>query len=83
MMQVRFSQRGNRDFDRLPLRIQARVLQVIERLQHWPEVSGAKPLRYDWAGCYRIRTGDYRVIFQVQDDVIVVHIAHRKDVYEG
>ncbi|MFW5846409.1 MAG: type II toxin-antitoxin system RelE family toxin [Planctomycetota bacterium] len=83
MMQVILSARGQDDFDALPRSIQKRVLAVLDRLAAWPAVSGVKPLRYEWAGCHRIRTGDYRIIFEVQDDVIVVHIAHRKDVYEG
>jgi mRNA-degrading endonuclease RelE of RelBE toxin-antitoxin system len=45
----------------LPERIKARVTRIIARLEDWPEVSGAKPLRGDLAGHYRIRTGDYRV----------------------
>lgn len=71
------------DFDALPLTIQARVRDVFVRLEKWPEVSGAKPLRYAWRGHYRIRVGDYRVIFHiVTPDVIVVRIMHRSMVYE-
>jgi mRNA-degrading endonuclease RelE of RelBE toxin-antitoxin system len=47
----------------LPLPIQLRVRRIIARLARWPSVSGAKPLRGSLAGCYRIRTGDYRVQF--------------------
>ena len=37
----------------------------------------------EWAGHYRIRTGDWRVIFRVvAPDVIVVRIRNRRDVYE-
>lgn len=70
------------DFVRLPATIQARVTHVLERLTAWPSVSGAKPLRGDLKGHYRIRTGDWRVIFHVENNVIVVRIAHRSTVYE-
>ena len=33
---------------------------------------------------YRIRVGDYRIIYEVQDDVVlvsVIHVGHRKDIY--
>ena len=71
------------DFDALPGTIRARVLRIFERLQAWPQVSGAKPLSGDWAGHYRIRTGDWRVIFRVvTPQVIVVRIKHRSEVYE-
>jgi mRNA interferase RelE/StbE len=71
------------DYDDLPATIQARVNMVIERLREWPSVSGAKPLRGPWAGHYRIRTGDWRVIFRVVTPrLIVVRIKHRREVYE-
>lgn len=70
------------EFKDLPFTIQARVRKVLDRLRQWPAVSGAKALRGDLAGTYRIRTGDWRVLFQVKADVIVVRIAHRRDVYE-
>ena len=69
------------DFVALPATIQARVVAILERLAAWPNVSGAKPLRGELKGHYRIRTGDWRVIFRVEQDVIVVRIAHRTKVY--
>jgi mRNA interferase RelE/StbE len=63
--------------------MQERVLEVVERLGHWPEVSGIKGLTGNWRGHSRIRTGDYRVVFKVfQDRLVVVRVAHRKEVYE-
>jgi len=73
---------ARQDFDRLPVTIRARVLKILERLGQWPEVSGAKALSGDWAGHYRIRTGDWRVIFRViTPSLIVVRIRHRSQVY--
>lgn len=69
------------DFVALPATIQARVVTILERLAAWPSVSGAKPLRGDLKGHYRIRTGDWRLIFRVEQNVIVVRIAHRSQVY--
>jgi mRNA-degrading endonuclease RelE of RelBE toxin-antitoxin system len=63
--------------------IQERVLGVVERLRDWPSVSGVKALRGEWAGHYRIRTGDWRILFYVlTPQIIVVRIKHRRDVYE-
>lgn len=45
-----------------------------------------KPLRGELTQFWRYRVGDYRVICQIQDDrlvVLVVRVAHRKNVYEG
>ncbi|MBI4702180.1 MAG: type II toxin-antitoxin system RelE/ParE family toxin [Deltaproteobacteria bacterium] len=84
MVRVLLAPEGQADFEALPPVIKARVLRIVERLQRWPEVSGAKPLRGRWTGHYRIRTGDWRVIFRVvAPDLIVVRIQHRSKVYEG
>ncbi|MBC8254135.1 MAG: type II toxin-antitoxin system RelE/ParE family toxin [Ardenticatenia bacterium] len=35
-------------------------------------------------GTYRFRVGDYRVIFDVEDDkVIILRVGHRRDIYRG
>ena len=69
--------------ERLPKVIHKRVLALVERLQDWPMVSGAKPLRGDLAGFYRLRTGDYRLRFRVKAQrVIVDKIGHRSEFYE-
>ena len=80
---VLLSPAASRELDRLPLSIRVRVLKVFERLERWPEVSGAKPLAGELAGCYRIRTGAYRILFQVRADVVVVErIGHRDGFYD-
>ncbi len=67
----------------LPNVVLARLANIVRRLQNWPNVSGAKPLRGDLAGHYRIRTGDYRVQFRVVgDEVIIERIGHRDGFYE-
>jgi mRNA-degrading endonuclease RelE of RelBE toxin-antitoxin system len=69
--------------ERLSEPMYGRVLAIAERLQHWPDVSGAKPLRGRLAGHYRIRTGDYRVQFHVQGNVVVIEkVGHRDGFYE-
>ena len=83
-MRVLLSSEAQADLDALPVVIRARVLAIFERLTAWPRVSGAKALSGVWAGHYRIRTGDWRIIFRlVKPNVIVVRIKHRSEVYEG
>ncbi len=70
--------------DRLPLEIVARVGKLYERLERWPQVSGAKPLTGRLAGHWRLRTGDYRLQFRVERQTVVVEkIGHRAKFYEG
>ena len=67
----------------LPKTIRSRMHRVIERLADWPNVSGAKPLRGNLAGHFRLRTGDYRIQFFVTDEVVTVEkIGHRDRFYD-
>ena len=64
--------------------LQERLLQAIEELEHNPRPSGCKKLQGS-SDLYRVRAGDYRVVYQVRDEVLlvlVVKVAHRRDVYE-
>ncbi|HEY2413512.1 MAG TPA: type II toxin-antitoxin system RelE/ParE family toxin [Pirellulaceae bacterium] len=71
------------ELDALNNPLHARVLRLLVRLEHWPDVSGAKPLGGDLAGRYRLRTGDYRVQFcVVGDDIVIEKIGHRDGFYE-
>ncbi len=60
-----------------------RVQAVIELLARNPRPPGAVKL-VGGAGEYRVRSGDYRVVYDVQDDVLVVlviAVGHRRDIY--
>ncbi|WP_230966935.1 type II toxin-antitoxin system RelE family toxin [Nostoc sp. NZL] len=48
-------------------------------------IAPIKALKGDYAGYYRYRIGDYRVIYSIDDEVVqvlVVAIAHRSEVYK-
>jgi mRNA interferase RelE/StbE len=69
---------------KLPSPIVGRVDAVVRRLQKWPDVSGAKPMTGNLKGNFRIRAGDYRLVFRLEDGRIVIwRIANRRDVYDG
>jgi mRNA-degrading endonuclease RelE of RelBE toxin-antitoxin system len=55
-----------RDIRGLPSPIVARMEKLIARLRQWPHVSGVKSLRGSLAGRHRLRTGDYRLQFRVE-----------------
>lgn len=83
MPNVVYEPRVLKQLEGLPSVIRPRVLKVLERLRQWPAVSGAKPLTGNLAGRYRIRTGDYRVQFRIQDNVVIIErIGHRDGFYE-
>ena len=83
MARVTYEREAVEQLAGLPNVVLARLENIVRRLQNWPDVSGAKPLRGDLAGHYRIRTGDYRVQFRVVgDEVMIERIGHRDGFYE-
>lgn len=71
--------------------MQDRLFEKIEGLADEPKPHGHKKLKnFAIAGSgqddyYRIRVGDYRIIYTIEDELVtvfVMKIAHRKDVYE-
>ena len=83
MATVKLTPEAARQLDRFPKTIHDRVIRLLERLEDWPAVSGAKPLSGNLAGWYRLRTGDYRLRFFVREETVIVdQIGHRRDFYE-
>ncbi len=74
---------AQKQFESLPLMIQARMEALFERLKRWPDVSGVKPLRGKLAGHYRMRTGDYRLQFKVVGaNIYIEQVGHRDGFYD-
>jgi len=83
MAKVEILPEAQEQFIELPSPIQRRVRDVLARLARWPQVSGAKPLRENLKGCFRIRVGARRVLFRPNGPVVsVFRIDNRRDVYE-
>ena len=63
--------------------MQRRVIKAVEALADAPRPSGCKKLQGS-EDTYRIRVGDYRVIYSVDDSILIVaieRIRHRREVY--
>ena len=79
---VVFEPRVDAAIDRLPEPQRGRIRAAISRLARDPYViSNVKALQ---GGGYRLRVGDWRVIYHLRDDVLVIlvlRVAHRRDVY--
>ena len=82
---VTFARSAGKELDALPDEVAERVLLAIEKLAANPRPAGVVNLQ-GFKHLWRIRVGDYRVIFSVDERARVVdvaHIRHRKDVYRG
>jgi len=60
-----------------------RIMERIHQLAGNPRPQGSKKLKGPLER-YRLRQGDYRILYEVRDQLLivsVVHVGHRKDVY--
>jgi mRNA interferase RelE/StbE len=67
---------------RLPELIAEKIEKNLLRLEENPRPTGCKKLK--GRSGYRIRVGDYRIIYEIEDNilrVIVIDLGHRKDIY--
>jgi mRNA interferase RelE/StbE len=71
------------DLPRLDNPTKARIRKAIEtRLLTAPEEYG-EPLRRTLKGYWKLRVGDYRVVFTVEgDEITILGIRHRRDIYK-
>ena len=78
--------RAARYLDRMDTRIKAQLKAKLEQLAQNPTaMSGVKPMAGEWAGFYRLRHGDLRVIFlhdRAADTIVIAHVGPRGDVYK-
>jgi len=83
MVTVILTPDAQQQMDALPVKIHTRVRRLLVRLENWPEVSGARPLRGGLKGRWRMRTGDYRLQFRPHGETVVVEkIGHRDRFYD-
>jgi mRNA interferase RelE/StbE len=80
---VEFVPSAVKALERLPRAIQQRIVNAVELLADNPFPAGAVKIVGD-DSAFRIRVGDYRVLYEVQQQrliILVLRIGHRKDVY--
>lgn len=83
MARVSLTPSAQWELDRAPSTIRIRLNAILRRLEGWPSVSGARPLRWQMVGRWRMRTGDWRVQFIVLgEEVVVERIGNRDRFYE-
>ena len=80
---VELSNRAKRDLAALSPELQTRIVKALRTLEVKPRPSGMKKLKGE-ENAYRLRVGNYRVLYEVHDKrllVLVVQIGHRREVY--
>ncbi len=75
---------AGKDLERLDKPITKRIVARIQWLAENIEDTSPIPLQGDLAGLYKLREGDYRIVYEIihKEKTILVHgIGHRREVY--
>lgn len=83
---IKFDRKVKKDFKSIPAQDIKRIKSAIKDLGNNPRPDGCTKLKGDKRDYYRIRVGNYRVVYYIEDDillVLVVRVSHRQDVYQN
>ena len=79
---IRIRRSAARELGHVPWRERERLVKAIDALAEHPFSGNA--LKGGLRGLRRLRVGDYRVVYEVQEDaliVLIIRVAHRRDAY--
>ena len=77
-----YTQKAVRDIDRLDAGVKKRIGTTLLRFKDNP-LQYSEQLTDPELGGYRFRIGDYRVIFDIEgNDIVVLRAGHRKEIYK-
>lgn len=79
---IEYDPKAVKELKKLDKTIASAILDCIEQFADNPLLTKIKKLKTPFDGAYRLRCGDYRVIFYQEDELMLISkIAHRKQVY--
>lgn len=82
---VTLSPMAGRQLRKLDAQARRRIQAALDVLAEQPRPPSATRL-VGGAGEWRVRTGDYRIVYEIEDDrllVLVLRIGHRREVYQA
>lgn len=81
--QLKYTKNAVNTIQKLPPQIKKRLGRKLLWFSEQPNMlSFAKPLVKPADAQYRFRVGDYRILFDLEgEDIVVLHVQHRKEVY--
>lgn len=83
MFDYQFTKTSLRYFKKLPKDIQIRIIEKLDYFCKQSDPLGfAEPLTQSSLGEYRFRVGDWRITFDLENGILIIHdIGNRKDIY--
>jgi len=81
MYKIEWKEHSLQDLEKLEGSIIRRILKKVDELSENPFYKDIKRLKGQ--NDFRLRVGDYRVIFEIEKDtIIILKVGHRKNIYE-
>ena len=80
---VQLTRKAEKQIDKIPDEDVGKILSALSDLAYNPRPRGSRKLKA--RGAYRIRQGNYRIIYEIFDKLLVIDviaIGHRKDIYK-
>jgi len=82
MYKVVFTHRALKDLENIDRGLQNRIATKLKKYAKDP-IKYSRKLTHSNIGGYRFRIGDYRVVFDIDDNnVVILRIGHRKSIYK-
>jgi mRNA interferase RelE/StbE len=80
-MRIEVSKSAFKELKKISPKYQKIIIEKLKLLENYPDTPNIKKLTNHYPP-YRFRVGDYRVLFDVEDEIIkVLSIKHRKEAY--
>ena len=80
---IKYTREAKKRIEKLDPSVKQIIKKAIESLSSNP--YRGKPLSYELAGLYSLRTSDYRIIYRVREKeliIIIITIGHRREIYK-
>lgn len=85
MYQVTIARQALKELENLPKKSTLQIVKAIDDLSINPRPTGCKKLKGENEYLWRIRVGNYRVIYSIDDKIKIIDvrkIGHRKEIYD-
>jgi len=81
---VEFTKSAQKELSKLPIEVSIRIAKAILKLSENPRIGNVRPMV--GVSSWRLRVGDYRVIYDISDNtftILIIRVRHRKEVYKS
>ncbi len=81
-MKIEIRERVIKDLKKIDKKFQNQIKEKIKELSNFPNISGLRKLT-NFEPAYRLRVGNYRILFDIIDDtIVIIKIKHRRESYK-